>query len=74
MGKRDVFNNKEDTMHIHYDNEGVDPGIWWVCTSFGEYLVGYNTEEEAEEALETYRSYREEGQTVDVSRRYAGLI
>ena len=59
MGKRDVFNNKEGTMHIRYDNEGVDPGIWWVCTSFGQDLAGYNTEEEAEEALETYYTYEE---------------
>ena len=46
-------------MYIRYDND-FDPretdtiGIWWVCSDSGEDLCGFDTEEEAEEALETF--------------------
>lgn len=66
-------------MYIRYDNdfdrrETDTIGIWWVCSDSGEDLRGFDTEEEAEEALETFNNYYNEGQTRKVSMQYAGLV
>ena len=52
-------------MYIRYDNdfdrrETDTIGIWWVCSDDGRDLRGFDTEEEAEEALETFNNYYNE--------------
>lgn len=41
-------------MFITYESGDQNfPGIWWICSEKGELLLGFNTDEEAEEALST---------------------
>ena len=58
-------------MKLKYDSEIQ---VWWVCENNGEEIVGFDTEEEAEERLEEYRIYRAENQTETVRRQCASLM
>lgn len=61
-------------MFIKYiSSPDIDDGLWWVCTN-NEQLVGFDREEDAQAAVDTYNDYRSEGQSHVVSKQYAGLL
>ena len=61
-------------MYIRYISHREDaPGLWYVCSGT-EQLAGFDTEEDAQDAIDTYNDYRSEGQSHAVSKQYAGLM
>lgn len=59
-----------ETNKIESSKQEIEANISWV-----RQCLGYNVDsEEALEKYNIYKNYREEGQTIEVSKQYAGLL